>query len=85
MIELILSMGRKNTLTSSRKPTKPPAESAPRVTNHAPASITTTSIYATADSQMVRDAIQKAAGTTPDPAPLWKGNDDLILQLAGLT
>ena len=47
------------------------------------ASITTTSIYATADSQMVRDAIQKAAGTTPDPAPLWKRND-LILQLAGL-
>ncbi|HQZ85647.1 MAG TPA: tyrosine-type recombinase/integrase [Actinomycetota bacterium] len=49
------------------------------------ANITTTSIYATADSQMVRDAIQKAAGTTPDPAPLWNGDDDLILQLAGLT
>lgn len=49
------------------------------------ANITTTSIYATADNQMVREAIQKAAGPTPDLAPLWKGNDDLILQLAGLT
>lgn len=47
--------------------------------------ITTTSVYATADNQMVRDAIQKAASPTPDPAPLWKGDDDLILQLAGLT
>ncbi len=46
--------------------------------------ITTTSVYATADNQMVRDAIQKAAGTTPELAPLWKGDDDLILQLAGL-
>ena len=46
--------------------------------------ITTTSVYATADNQMVRDAIQKAASTTPELAPLWKGDDDLILQLAGL-
>jgi hypothetical protein len=46
--------------------------------------IATTSIYASADNQMVRDAIQKAASATPDPAPTWKGNDDLILQLAGL-
>ena len=46
--------------------------------------ITTTSVYATADNQMVRDAIQKAASTTPDLAPLWKGDDDLILRLAGL-
>ena len=49
------------------------------------ANIATTSIYATADNQMVRDAIQKAASTTPEPAPIWKGDDDLILQLAGLT
>jgi len=49
------------------------------------ASITTTSVYATADNQMVREAIQHAASTTPDLAPLWKGDDDLILQLAGLT
>ena len=48
------------------------------------ANIATTSIYAAADSQMVREAIQKAASTTPDLAPTWKGNDDLILQLAGL-
>jgi hypothetical protein len=33
---------------------------------------------------MVREAIQKAAGTAPDLAPTWKGDDDLILQLAGL-
>ncbi len=49
------------------------------------ANIVTTNIYASADNQMVREAIQKAAGTAPDLAPLWKGDDDLILQLAGLT
>jgi integrase/recombinase XerD len=48
------------------------------------ANIATTSIYASADNQMVRDAIQQAAATTPDLAPLWEGDDDLILQLAGL-
>lgn len=48
------------------------------------ANIATTSIYATADNQMVRDAIQKAGSNTPEPAAIWKGNDDLILQLAGL-
>ena len=48
------------------------------------ANIATTSIYATADSKMVREAIQQAASTTPDLAPIWKGSDDLILQLAGL-
>jgi integrase/recombinase XerD len=48
------------------------------------ANIATTSIYASADNQMVRDAIQQAAGTAPDLAPLWEGDDDLILQLAGL-
>jgi integrase/recombinase XerD len=48
------------------------------------ANIATTNIYATADSEMVRDAIQKAVGSAPDLAPLWKGDDDLILQLAGL-
>lgn len=48
------------------------------------ANIATTSIYATADNQMVRAAIQKAASRTPDPVALWKGDDDLILQLAGL-
>lgn len=48
------------------------------------ADIATTSIYASADNQMVREAIQKAAGTAPDLAPTWKGDDDLILRLAGL-
>ncbi|MDA8263984.1 MAG: integrase, partial [Actinomycetota bacterium] len=48
------------------------------------ANIATTNIYAAADNEMVRDAIQKAAGNAPDLAPLWKGDDDLILQLAGL-
>ncbi len=48
------------------------------------ASIATTGIYATADNQMVRDAIQKAGSTAPEPAPIWKGNDELIPQLAGL-
>jgi len=48
------------------------------------ANIATTSIYASADNQMVREAIQKAASTTPDLAPIWKGSDDLILRLAGL-
>jgi integrase/recombinase XerD len=48
------------------------------------ANIVTTNIYASADNQMVRDAIQKAGSTTPEPAPIWKGDDALILQLAGL-
>lgn len=48
------------------------------------ADIATTSIYASADNQMVREAIQKAAGTAPDLAPTWEGDDDLILRLAGL-
>lgn len=46
--------------------------------------ISTTEIYASADNKMVREAIQKAASTTPDLAPIWKGPDDLILRLAGL-
>lgn len=48
------------------------------------ANIATTEIYASADNQMVREAIQKTASDTPDPAPLWKGGDELILRLAGL-
>ena len=48
------------------------------------ANFATTSIYASADNEMVRDAVQKAASTAPDLAPIWKGSDDLILQLAGL-
>lgn len=48
------------------------------------ANIATTGIYASADNQMVRQAIQNAGSHTPDPAPIWQGDDDLILQLAGL-
>lgn len=48
------------------------------------ASITTTNVYASADSEMVREAVRKAASSTPEPAPTWKGDDNLILQLAGL-
>jgi site-specific recombinase XerD len=48
------------------------------------ANIATTNIYASADNQMVREAIQKAGDTAPDLAPLWEGDDDLILQFAGL-
>lgn len=48
------------------------------------ANISTTEIYASADNQMVREAIQKAASTAPDLAPIWKGPDDLILRLAAL-
>lgn len=46
--------------------------------------IATTSTYATADNQMVREAIQNLASSTPDLAPIWQGDDDLLLQLAGL-
>ena len=48
------------------------------------ANIATTNIYATADNQMVREAIQKAGSSAPDLAPTWQGDDHLILQLAGL-
>lgn len=48
------------------------------------ANIATTNIYASADNQMVREAVQKAGGSAPDLAPTWEGDDDLILQLAGL-
>lgn len=48
------------------------------------ANISTTEIYASADNKMVREAIQQAASTTPEPAPIWKGGGDLILRLAGL-
>ncbi len=48
------------------------------------ADITTTNVYATADNQMVRDAVQQAASTTAEPAPIWKGNDEMIRRLAGL-
>lgn len=48
------------------------------------ANIATTNIYASADNQMVREALQKAASTTVEPTPTWEGDNELILQLAGL-
>jgi integrase/recombinase XerD len=30
---------------------------------------------------MVRDAVQRAASSTPEPVPIWKGDDEMILQL----
>lgn len=48
------------------------------------ANISTTEIYASADNQMVREALQKTVGAAPDLAPIWKGPDELILKLAGL-
>jgi site-specific recombinase XerD len=48
------------------------------------ADIATTMVYASADNQMVREAVQQAASPGPEPAPIWEGDDDLILKLAGL-
>lgn len=52
------------------------------------ASIESTRIYAYADTEMKRAALAKAdpQGThTPPVEPIWEGNDDMILALAGLT
>ena len=49
--------------------------------------IETTKIYAYADTEMKRKAIQKANSTVPDsvPEPIWKTNDkEAIRKLAGL-
>lgn len=48
------------------------------------ANITTTSVYASADNQMVREAIQKTGSNAAEPAPIWNGGDELLLKLAGL-
>lgn len=49
------------------------------------ANIATTSLYASADNAMVRQAIQKAASPSPNLlAPVWQGENDLILRLTGL-
>jgi site-specific recombinase XerD len=49
------------------------------------ADIATTTVYASADNQMVREAVRKAASSEPGVlAPIWEGGDDLILALAGL-
>ncbi|MDR0593749.1 MAG: tyrosine-type recombinase/integrase, partial [Bifidobacteriaceae bacterium] len=52
------------------------------------ASVESTKIYAYADSEMKRAAIEKAdalrGGQAPPPR-VWEGDEDMILQLAGLT
>jgi integrase/recombinase XerD len=52
------------------------------------ASIESTRIYAYADTEMKRIAIEKADpfhNQTPSPQPTWAGDEDMILKLAGLT
>ena len=53
------------------------------------AQLETTMIYAYADTEMKRDAIQKATGhhnplMSRDQIPIWKGDDQIIRQLYGL-
>lgn len=48
---------------------------------------TTTSIYASADTTMIRDALEKAAkldDNSTAEVPIWEGNEDMILKLCGL-
>jgi site-specific recombinase XerD len=49
-------------------------------------SVTTTNIYASADTMMIKSALEKVAkfsGTT-DTTPAWEGDEDMILKLCGL-
>lgn len=47
---------------------------------------TTTSIYASADTSMIRKALEKAAsqGNATSELPIWEGDEDMILKLCGL-
>lgn len=49
-------------------------------------SATTTSIYASADTSMIKDALEKAAsqGNATSELPIWEGDEDMILKLCGL-
>lgn len=50
-------------------------------------SATTTSIYASADTTMLRDALEKAAklgDNSTAESPVWEDNEDMILKLCGL-
>jgi len=50
-------------------------------------SFTTTNIYASADTTMIRDALEKAAkqdGDSTIETPVWEDNEDVILKLCGL-
>ena len=47
----------------------------------------TTLVYAHADTEMKRHALEKAnsaASQSPPPAPLWHDRDDIIQRLCGL-
>ena len=47
----------------------------------------TTLVYAHADTEMKRQALEKASSTTsqtPPPVPLWHDRDDIIQRLCGL-
>ena len=48
-------------------------------------SATTTGIYASADTSMIRDALEKASlGSSTSDIPIWEGDEDMILKLCGL-
>ncbi|MCF1586428.1 site-specific integrase [Tetragenococcus koreensis] len=50
-------------------------------------SSTTTSIYASADTTMIRDALEKAAkldSNSNTEIPVWEDNEEMILKLCGL-
>jgi len=49
-------------------------------------SATTTSIYASADTSMIKDALEKAAiqGNATSELAVWQGDEDMILKLCGL-
>lgn len=52
------------------------------------ASVETTKVYAYADTEMKRAAIDKAdsiRGNMPPPTPVWLDDEEMILQLSGLT
>ncbi len=51
------------------------------------ASVETTKIYAYADSEMKRAAMEKVEITgnmSPAPTPIWQGDEEMILKLSGL-
>lgn len=51
------------------------------------ANVETTKIYAYADTEMKRVAIQKgekARGAIPDAEPIWKNDDQMLRKLCGL-
>ncbi len=51
------------------------------------ASVESTKVYAYADSEMKRAAMQRTdqkRNATPEPTPIWQNDEDLILRLSGL-